>query len=73
MHPVRSPRAPRVLVPIGLALIMGACAKPLFHPDEPRSQYDRTDALRERRAPTYVYDDYGRRRPNIRGRLLGGE
>jgi hypothetical protein len=73
MHPVRSLRVVRVLAAAGLCLALGACAKPLFHPDEPRSQYDRTDALRERRAPTYVYDDYGRRRPNIRGRLLGGE
>ncbi len=58
----------------GAAAILGGCADPLLTPDEPRSQYDRNDAIRDRRAPTYVYDEKGNRKPNIRGRLLtGGE
>jgi hypothetical protein len=57
-----------------LALVLlPACQKPLFLPDEPRSQYDRDAALRDRRAPTYVMDEFGKRRPNVRGRLLTGE
>jgi len=52
------------------ALCLGGCNKPLFSPDEPRSQYDRNDALRGQHAPSYVYDQYGTRRPNIRQRLL---
>lgn len=51
-------------------LFLPACGQPLFSPDEPRSQYDRNDALRGQHAPSYVYDQYGTRRPNIRQRLL---
>lgn len=45
------------------------CQEALFAEDEPRSQYDRFDAVRDQRAPTYVYDEFGNRRPNVRGRL----
>jgi hypothetical protein len=51
---------------------MGGCYRPLLSPDEPRSQYDRSAAIRDRRAPSYVEDEYGNRQPNLRGRLLGG-
>ncbi len=56
-----------------IALLPGACAEPLLTPDEPRSQYDRTDAVRDRRAPSYVMDEFGSRRPNLRGRLVKGD
>ena len=55
------------------ALVLGGCEKPVFTPDEPRSQYDRFDAIRDQRAPSYVYDEFGARRPNIRQRLVTGE
>lgn len=51
---------------------LSACYRPLLSPDEPRSQYDRSAAIRDRRAPSYVEDEYGNRQPNLRGRLLGG-
>ena len=47
----------------------GACAKPLLAPGEERSPYDRYDAVRNRYAPQYIEDEYGRRQPNLRGRL----
>lgn len=66
-----------VVVGIGSALLMGAglvgCYEPVFREDEARSQYDRFDAVREQRAPQYFFDEYGNRKPNIRGRLLGSE
>lgn len=46
------------------------CAKPLLSPNEPRSQYSRYDLVRGRFAPQYVEDEFGRRMPNLRGRLL---
>jgi hypothetical protein len=55
---------------VGGAAVLNGCAEPLLTPDEPRSQYDRTDAVRDRRAPSYVEDEFGTRRPNIRGRLV---
>jgi hypothetical protein len=48
---------------------LGGCAKPLFSPDDYRSQYDRFDAARGEYAEQYSFDAYGRRRPNLRGRL----
>lgn len=55
------------------ACVLGGCSDPLLTPDEPRSQFDRTDMVRGRRAPTYVYDQYGTRKSNIRGRLVNPE
>lgn len=57
-----------------VALVGAAgCETPVLVPDEPRSQYDRFDAIRDQRAPSYVYDEFGARRPNIRQRLLTGQ
>ncbi len=57
-----------------LAGLLGSgCEKPVFTPDEPRSQYDRFDAIRDQRAPSHIYDEFGDRRPNVRQRLLTGE
>lgn len=55
---------------LGLIVLgVSGCEKVLFAPDEPRSQYDRFDAVRDQRAPSYVMDEFGKRRPNIRARL----
>jgi hypothetical protein len=51
-------------------LVLTGCTKPLLTPEEPRSQYDRYDQIRAQRSPSYLEDEYGRRRPNLRGRLL---
>jgi len=61
----------------GLALALGlsvasgvaGCGKPLFSSEDPRSQYDRYDRSRNQLAPQYIEDEYGRREPNLRGRL----
>ncbi|MBL0922723.1 MAG: hypothetical protein IBJ10_11440 [Phycisphaerales bacterium] len=54
------------------ALVLGlaGCAKPLFSPQDQRTQYDRFDAVRNQYEPQYIEDEFGRRRPNLRGRLL---
>jgi len=70
------PRAKAVLTASALALALSlcpGCKKPLLSPDEERSQFDRYDAVRNQRAPQYVYDEFGRRRPNLRPRLLPKE
>lgn len=59
-----------VLSVAATAVLLGGCTDPLLTPNEPRSQYDRYDAIRAQRAPSYLEDEYGRRRPNLRGRLL---
>ena len=50
-------------------VLLAGCAKPLLSPSEERSPYDRYDAVRNKHAPQYIEDDYGRRQPNLRGRL----
>jgi hypothetical protein len=50
--------------------LLAACQKPLLSPDDERSPYDRYDAIRAERAAPYVEDEFGRRKPNLRGRLL---
>lgn len=48
---------------------LSGCAKPLLSPTEERSQFDRYDAVRNRYASQYIENEYGRRQPNLRGRL----
>jgi hypothetical protein len=50
-------------------LLTGGCAKPLLSPTEARSPFDRYDAVRNRHAAQYIENEYGRRQPNLRGRL----
>lgn len=52
-----------------LMVILPGCTEPIFAPNQPRSQYDRYDRLRNQHAPQYIEDDLGRRTPNIRARL----
>jgi len=56
-----------------IAIALPACQKPLFDARDPRSQYDRTDSVRNTRPEQFVFDEYGSRRPNIRGRLIGNQ
>lgn len=51
-------------------LLLAACQQPLYDSRAPRSQYDRADMLRDTRPEQFVYNEYGTRKPNIRGRLL---
>ena len=45
------------------------CKKPLFSPSEERTQFDRYDRVRNRYEPQFIEDEFGRREPNLRGRL----
>jgi hypothetical protein len=70
----RIPVAIPVLVFAAAAACVGAgCEDQLFAANEPRSQYDRFDTVRDRHAEQYVEDEFGNRRPNLRGRLLSAE
>lgn len=57
----------------GMACVLAGCQTPLLSPDEPRSQYDRYDAVRDQRAASSYTDEFGYKRPNLRGRLLPKE
>lgn len=65
----RLPGAAGALLVLACIPCWSGCTKPLLSPDEPRSQYDRYDAVRNQYASQYTEDEYGRRRPNLRARL----
>lgn len=58
---------------LALAMLLAACTPPLLSPDEPRSQFDRYDAVRNQRADQSVFDDFGVKRPNLKQRLTPRE
>lgn len=51
------------------ALCAAGCSQPLLAPTDERSPFDRYDNVRGRYAPQYIENEYGRREPNLRGRL----
>lgn len=63
------------LAAAGLFCLLGAsgCRTALLANGEERSQFDRYDRVREQAPSPYYQDEYGRRRPNLRGRLLPRE
>jgi hypothetical protein len=64
---LRALRALALLAVPCLGLI--ACAPPLLSPDEKRTQFDSYDSLRNQQSDQYIYDEYGRRRPDLKHRL----
>lgn len=55
---------------VGLLLAGAGCQKTALRPDDVRSPYDRYERVRAERADPYLEDEFGRRTPNLRGRLL---
>lgn len=53
-----------------VSLILSACNTPVFDPRAPRSQFDRFDAARDEIPAESYFDEFGRKRPNLRGLLL---
>lgn len=54
----------------GFVLMSGACQKTALRPNDDRSQFDRYDQSRSQRAQPFLEDEYGRRTPNLKERLL---
>lgn len=53
----------------GMCALPG-CVEPLLPEKEDRSQFDGYDRARDRTVDQYRQDEFGRRRPNLRARLL---
>ncbi len=53
----------------GGIICASGCSKPLLAPSDERTPFDRYDNVRGRYAPQYIENEYGRREPNLRGRL----
>jgi len=56
------------VVVLGLSVQSG-CRRTLFAGEPHRSPYDRHDQMLGEQAEPYVFDAFGQRRPNLRGRL----
>lgn len=68
--PNKAIRTAMMCVLLSVLTQLGGCREALLRDDEPRSQYDRYDALRDQRPPARIEDAFGTPRPNLRGRLL---
>ena len=55
------------------APMLSGCQEQLFPKDQPRSQYDRFDYVRDRRPEDRVENALGERKINLKGRLLNAE
>ena len=54
---------------ISVIATTGCRQGPITENDE-RSPFDRYDLIRDEFAPAYLQDEFGRKRPNLRGRLV---
>jgi len=54
---------------LGAFTALPGCGRPLLAPDDERSPFDRYDTLRNQSAPQTLEDPFGRKQPNLRGRL----
>lgn len=56
-----------------LSLAQAGCRRTLFTEDLERTPFQRYDRVQDRDVEPYVRDEFGRRRPNLRARLLADE
>jgi len=61
--------ASRVVAPLLLLTILGGCQKSLFNPDDPRTQFEVHDRMRQRYIPLEEQDVFGQPQPALRARL----
>ncbi len=75
LRAARSPQSTSRVSALRPALLLavlvaaGGCSRALFPANESRSQFDRYDRARNQYAPQFVLDEFGRRTPNLDGRL----
>jgi hypothetical protein len=72
----KSKRARQAIIITAAALSvlpLQACQKTLLKKDDPRSPFDRYNLTRAQHAPPYLEDEFGRRTPNLRDRLVKSE
>ena len=62
-------RTARLILLLTVATAVCGCQKPLFPANQPRTQFERFDKVRNQSAPQYIEDEFGRRRPNVQARL----
>lgn len=58
-----------IVVALATVVSAGGCAQPLLSPTDERTPFDRYDSVRNEYAKQYVENEFGRLKPNLRGRL----
>ena len=53
-----------------LLTLAAGCEKALFTQNQPRTQFQTYDTMRQRYIPLEEYDEFGNKRPALRARLL---
>lgn len=66
-------QATAALLVCACGVVISGCRPPVFGPNEDRSQFDRFDQARDTRAQTLIEDEFGRKVPNLRKRLVQTE
>ena len=66
---MRRKRTLQLLSILTAGACLAACNKPLFPADQPRTQFERFDQVRNQSTPEYIDDEFGRRRPNVQARI----
>jgi hypothetical protein len=72
INPVSRSRS-RVLLILSCVVVgasLSGCARSVFRPDDDRTPFDRYNRSRSQQPVPFLEDEYGRRTPNLRGRLL---
>lgn len=67
---LKSIRKPMLAATLMALTTLTACQKTLLHKDDPRSPFDRYNQTRSQHAPPFLEDEFGRRTPNLRDRLV---
>ncbi len=55
---------------LAAAFALAGCRQSPITENDVRSPFDRYDLIRDEFAMPYLQDEYGRKRPNLRGRLI---
>ncbi|MBL4591361.1 MAG: hypothetical protein JKY96_05315 [Phycisphaerales bacterium] len=55
---------------LGTAVVISGCQRTALRPADSRSQFDQYDHARNQRAEPFTEDEFGKRTPNLRGRLI---
>lgn len=55
------------------SFLLAGCQKTLLKKDDARSPFDRYNQSRAQHAPPFLEDEFGRRTPNLRDRLVKSE
>lgn len=69
-EPSRPGRAIGLSILVLATVMVAGCRQPLFPNNAARTQFDAHDRLNRELEPPYEFDEFGTRKPNLRGRLL---